>query len=52
MKVHPYIRYTIANAIVQYRLQHGNYAVVHDLKKIMIITEEVFNKAVPYLKVD
>ena len=52
MKVHPYLRYAIANAIVQYRLQHGNYAVVDDLKKIMIITEEVFNKAVPYLKVD
>ena len=52
MKGHPYLRYAIANAIVQYRLQHGNYAVVDDLKKIMIITEEVFNKAVPYLKVD
>jgi len=52
MKGHPYLRYSIANAIVQYRLQHGNYAVVDDLKKIMLITEEVFNKAVPYLKVD
>jgi len=50
LKQHPYLRYTLANAIVQYRSQHGNYAAVSDLKKIMLITDDVFNKMVPYLK--
>ena len=51
MKAHPYLRYTIANAIMQYRVQHGNYAAVVDIKKIMLITDDIFNKAAPYLKV-
>jgi competence protein ComEA len=52
MKVHPYLRYALANAIVQYRLQHGNYTAIEDLKKIMLVTAEVFNKTAPYLKVN
>lgn len=52
MKAHPYLRYAIANAIIQYRNQHGNYATVEDLKKIMLITTDIFNKAAPYLKVN
>lgn len=49
LKIHPYIRYNIANAILQYRMQHGNFASVSDIKKIMLITDEVFNKVAPYL---
>ncbi|HEV8081264.1 MAG TPA: helix-hairpin-helix domain-containing protein [Chitinophagaceae bacterium] len=52
MKSHPYIRYNIANAIVQYRKQHGNFSAVEDIKKIMIITDEIFNKASPYLTIN
>ena len=51
LKVHPYLRYNIANAIVQYRLQHGNFSGVSDIKKIMLITDEIYNKAAPYLTV-
>ena len=32
LKVHPYLRYNIANAIVQYRTAHGNFSAVNDLK--------------------
>ncbi|MEO7312924.1 MAG: helix-hairpin-helix domain-containing protein [Chitinophagaceae bacterium] len=49
LKGHPYIRWNIANAIVQYRTQHGNYGAVSDLKKIEIIDEATFNKIAPYL---
>lgn len=49
MKTHPYIRYNIANAIVQYRSQHGNFISVADVKKIMMVTDDVFNKVAPYL---
>jgi competence ComEA-like helix-hairpin-helix protein len=49
MKPHPYIRYNIANAIVQYRTQHGKFSSVADIKRIMIIDEVVFAKISPYL---
>jgi competence ComEA-like helix-hairpin-helix protein len=49
LKVHPYLRYNIANAIVQYRTQHGSFSSVSDIKKIMMITDEIYDKAVPYL---
>ena len=51
LKAHPYLRYNIANAIVQYRTQHGNFSAVSDIKKIMMITDEIFDKAAPYLLV-
>jgi competence ComEA-like helix-hairpin-helix protein len=49
LKSHPYLRYNIANAMVQYRTQHGNFSSVSDIKKIMLITDEIFIKAAPYL---
>lgn len=52
MKIHPYLRYAIANAIVQYRTQHGNFVLLEDVKKIMLVTEDIFNKAAPYLKLN
>ena len=51
LKTHPYLRYNIANAVVQYRLQHGSFSSVSDIKNIMLITDEVYNKAAPYLTV-
>ncbi len=51
LKVHPYIRYAIANAIVQYRSQHGNFTSVAVIKNIMLITDDLFNKLEPYLTV-
>ncbi|HET7118501.1 MAG TPA: helix-hairpin-helix domain-containing protein, partial [Hanamia sp.] len=37
MKSHPYIKYNIANAIFQYRQQHGNFNSVEEIKKIMTV---------------
>lgn len=51
MKLHPYLKYNLANAIYQYRQQHGNFKSVEEIKKIMLITEEIFNKIQPYLTV-
>jgi competence protein ComEA len=51
MKPHPYLRYAIANAIVQYRTQHGNFSTIGDIKKIMIIDNETFIKISPYLTI-
>lgn len=49
LKVHPYIRYNLANAIIQYRSQHGNFSSVNDIKNIMLVNDEIFNKVSPYL---
>jgi competence ComEA-like helix-hairpin-helix protein len=51
LKVHPYLRYNIANAIVQYRTQHGNFSDVSDIKKIMVVTDEIYGKVATYLSV-
>ena len=52
LKNHPYIKWNIANAIVNYRKQHGNYKALEDLLGIDIISPEVYKKLVPYLKID
>jgi len=51
MKAHPYLRYNLANAIFQYRQQHGNFNSVEEIKKIMLVTETAYNKISPYLAV-
>ncbi len=52
LKQHPYIRYQLANTIVQYRTQHGNFLKKEDIKKIMLVTEEIYPKIAPYLRID
>jgi len=48
---HPYISYKVANAIEKYRIQHGNYANIDELKKILIIDDELFHKIQPYITI-
>ena len=52
MKAHPYIKYNLANAIVEYRKQHGNYQSVEAIKKIMMVTDEIYKKVAPYLSIE
>ncbi len=52
LKAHPYINYSIANAMIQYRQQHGNFREINDIRKIMLITDEFYNKISPYLSVE
>ncbi len=51
LKAHPYIDFSVANAIVKYRNQHGTFSEVSDCKKIRIIDQELFEKLEPYLSV-
>ena len=46
---HPYIERNVAKAIVLYRIQHGTYQTVSDIKKIVFIKEALFQKISPYL---
>jgi len=49
MKSHPYLKWNLANAIVEYRNQHGAFSSVEDLKRISLITSDVFDKVKFYL---
>lgn len=49
LQSHPYIKWNIANAIVAYRNQHGGFTSLHDLKKIDIVSNDLFNRLLPYL---
>ncbi|MEO8415402.1 MAG: helix-hairpin-helix domain-containing protein [Ginsengibacter sp.] len=51
MKAHPYLRYNVANAIFQYRQQHGNFSSVEEIKKIMLVTEDIYSRVIPYLSI-
>ncbi len=45
----PYIKWTVANAIVSYRKNHGKYKTVDEIKKTDLVDEETYRKIVPYL---
>lgn len=52
LKAHPYIRWSLANVIVAYRKEHGSFASVKDLEKIMTITPDICEKLKPYLVIE
>ena len=49
---HPYISWNMANAIVNYRLQHGKYKKTEEIKKTDLVDDETFRKLVYYLVVE
>ena len=52
LKSHPYLKWTLANAIVEYRNQHGKFSSVDDVKKVGAITEDIFVKIKPYVSLE
>ncbi|RYZ57831.1 MAG: helix-hairpin-helix domain-containing protein, partial [Chitinophagaceae bacterium] len=49
LKLHPYVRWQLANVIVEYRNQHGAFKSLEELKNIVLIDEGVFEKIRHYL---
>lgn len=49
LRIFPYLGYKQVNAIIQYRVQHGNYASIADMKNIAILDDEILSKIEPYL---
>lgn len=45
----PYLKFKEVNAIIQFRKQHGNYANIADLKKVVILSAETVEKLAPYI---
>jgi len=52
LKTHPYFKYKISNAIINYRKQHGSYSRIEDLKNIVIINDSIYKRISPYLKLN
>jgi competence protein ComEA len=52
LKNFPYLNYKQANAIVQYRKQHGNYETLHELLNIAILNDALLQKIKPYLAIN
>lgn len=52
LKAHPYIKYALANPIVAYRKEHGPFLKLEDIKKVMVVTEDMYQKIYPYLSIE
>jgi competence protein ComEA len=52
LSAHPYIKRSMAGAIVAYRFQHGNFIHVDDLRKLSLLKQEDIDKILPYLTVN
>lgn len=52
LKAHPYLNFRQINAIIQYRKQHGNFASLDDLRKVLVLNDEIIRKIGPYLSFD
>jgi competence protein ComEA len=48
---HPYIKKSIAKAIVAFRFQHGNFTDVQELKRLTLLKAEEIDKILPYIKI-
>ncbi|MFI5148375.1 MAG: helix-hairpin-helix domain-containing protein [Bacteroidia bacterium] len=49
LKKHPYIRWNMARAIVNYRARHGRYKSIEDVKAIELADEDLIRRIKPYL---
>jgi competence ComEA-like helix-hairpin-helix protein len=45
----PYLSYKQANAVIQYRAQHGDYKSMEDMRPIAILNEDILRKIAPYI---
>ncbi|HIA36779.1 MAG TPA: hypothetical protein EYN89_08665 [Flavobacteriales bacterium] len=52
LKKHPYIKWRIANAIVNYRDQHGLYKDVSEIKNTDLVNDELYRKIAPYFSLE
>ncbi len=45
----PYLSYKQANAIIQYRAQHGSYKSIKDMGSVAILNEDILSKIATYV---
>lgn len=49
---HPYVGFSLAKVILNYRDQHGLFKSIEEFKKVPLVTEEIFIKLSPYLDIN
>jgi len=49
---HPYIEYYVAKSIVVHRQNYGKYKSLEDIKKAVLLYDELYQKIIPYLEVE
>ncbi|HLG33829.1 MAG TPA: helix-hairpin-helix domain-containing protein [Bacteroidia bacterium] len=49
---HPYIRKKLAELIVSYRREHGNFSSIAALKRMPLVNDDLYSKLAPYLKAE
>lgn len=49
LKVHPYLKWNIINALLAYRKEHGPFRKKEELKQVMAVTDEMYQRIAPYL---
>lgn len=52
LKTHPYIKWNLANALVEYRAQHGLFKNLDEMKNIVLIDKATYNKIAPYFTIE
>ncbi|PHN07190.1 ComEA family DNA-binding protein [Flavilitoribacter nigricans] len=52
LQAHPYIQWKQANVIVAYRSNHGPFATVADLEKVLALNKEFIQRIAPYIQFD
>lgn len=52
LKAHPYISWNLANSIVKLRSQNGDYKRIEEVKKSVLMTDDLYEKLKRYLTVD
>jgi competence protein ComEA len=48
---HPYIRYSVAKILIEFRNQHGPFMNLQELGRLHTINREMLEKIIPYLKI-
>ena len=51
LQAHPYLSYQLARLIIAYRNQHGPFKQKDDVKKLALMTPDLFNRLEPYISV-
>ena len=49
---HPYIRKKLADLIVRYRIEHGNFSDVSAIRRMPLVNDDLYFKLAPYLKTE
>lgn len=52
LKTHPYFKYKLSHAIINYRQHHGPFKKMEDLKQIVLVNDSVYQKITMYLKLN